>query len=527
MKDADAPRDRGLRSRNRERSDVTSPGRRIDESHGSRLGALQGAIAGCVVLPGSPGYEASRIPAVARFRHIRPRAVVRCATPADVAATIAFAHRSGLPTAIRSGGHCFAGHSSTTGIVIDVGSIGTVAVAGGVVTVGAGARLGAVYDTLSAHGRALPAGCGPTVGIAGHALGGGIGILGRKHGLTCDQLLRAEVVLADGRVIACDDDHDADLFWALRGAGGGNFGVVTSLAFRTLPAPAMTGFHLAWPHAAAVAVIAAWQAFAPDAPDELAASLLATVADDIGQIPVMHLHGAMLGGAADTAPLLDRLVALAGTDPATAHFARLSHRETKRYLAELGERIEGASQDGDVYSKSQFFERSLPPGAIEALVANLAAGRRPGQTRTLDFTPMGGAYNRVRVDATAFVHRDARFLLQHTVVVAPDAPIDAREDARRWLVRSWETVCPWGSGGAYQNFADPDLAGWASAYYGANYDRLLRVKARYDPDNVFRFAQSLPGCAAAPPDARHAPPTSHRISRPQSGDDERRNTRRR
>jgi FAD/FMN-containing dehydrogenase len=137
----------------------------------------------------------------------------------------------------------------------------SVAVAGQVATVGVGVRLGELYDTLAEHGLTIPAGCGPSVGIAGLTLGGGLGILGRKHGLTCDHLLGAQVVLADGRVVECGEHHDGELFWALRGAGGGHFGVVTSLVFRTLPAPAATVFHLTWPPAAAAAVVQAWQAW--------------------------------------------------------------------------------------------------------------------------------------------------------------------------------------------------------------------------------------------------------------------------
>ena len=129
----------------------------------------------------------------------------------------------------------------------------------------AGVRLGDLYDELAEHGLTIPAGCGSSVGIAGLTLGGGLGILGRKHGLTCDHLLRAQVVLADGRVVECDEHHDGELFWALRGAGGGHFGVVTSLVFRTIPAPATTVFHLVWPPAAAAAVVRAWQAYAPEA----------------------------------------------------------------------------------------------------------------------------------------------------------------------------------------------------------------------------------------------------------------------
>jgi FAD/FMN-containing dehydrogenase len=458
---------------------------------GPEWGALQGAIAGEVLLPGSPAYEAARKPAIARFHRLRPAAVVRCASPGDVAETLSLAGRAGLRVAARSGGHCFAGHSSTTGVVVDVSPMRSVSVSDGVATVGAGVRLGDLYDALDADDRTVAGGCGPAVGIAGLTLGGGLGILGRTHGLTCDQLLGAQVVLADGRVVDCDEHHDGELFWGLRGAGGGNFGVVTRLLLGTVPAPAATSFHLVWPFPSAAAVFQAWQGWSPDGPDGLAASLLLTAAADADRPPVVNLFGAMLGTRSDTDGLLGELVARVGTDPASATLRHASWRETKRYLAEHGPGED--RPDGHMHSKSEFFARPLPADAVAALVAHLAGDRVAGQSRELDITPWGGAYNRVRADATAFVHRDARFLLKHAVVVDPDASDARQEAARAWLSRSWALVHRWGTGGAYQNFPDPDLRDWAGAYYGANLERLRRVKARYDPGEFLRFPQSLAG----------------------------------
>jgi FAD/FMN-containing dehydrogenase len=460
-------------------------------------GALQAAIAGDVVLPGSDGYERVRKPAIARFDHLRPQAVVLCAAPEDVAETISVARRSGVPIAVRSGGHCFAGRSSTRGVVIDVSPMRSVTVADGVATVGAGARLGDVYDSLDERGLTLVAGCGASVGIAGLTLGGGLGILGRRHGLTSDQLLAAQIVLAGGRVVECDDHRHEDLFWALRGAGGGSLGVVTSLAFRALPSPDATTFHLLWPYDGAAAVIEAWQAWAPDAPDELAASLLVTASQDVAEPPLVHVFGAMVAGEEDTAAQLDALVGEAGADPASAERRHLPYREAKRHLAEHGPGADQAGEttdEGHPFSKSEFFARPLPAEAVAALVRELGEGRVEGHARELDFTPWGGGYTRVRADATAFVHRDARFLLKHAAVVDPDAPAAGREAAQRWLRRSWATVHPWGTGGVYPNFPDPELEDPARAYHGANLERLRGVKARYDPTALF----DLPGVPRPP-----------------------------
>jgi hypothetical protein len=191
----------------------------------------------------------------------------------------------------------------------------------------------------------------------------------------------------------------------------------------------------------------------------------------------------MLGPEADTAELLDGLVARAGADPTSAVLEHLSHLETKRYLAAHGPGDERPL--GHLFSRSEFFRRALPTEAVAALVEHFARGRVAGQSRELDFTPWGGAYNRVPADATAFVHRSERFLLKHTVVVDPDASSAQRTAAGDWLARSWASVHPWGSGGVYPNFPDPDLEAWAPAYYGTNLDRLRRVKRRYDPGGFF------------------------------------------
>jgi FAD/FMN-containing dehydrogenase len=464
---------------------------------------LQSAIAGEVALPGSPAYDGDDPPFNARYHSVQPQAVVFCATPEDVSETITFAARHGVETAMRSGGHCFAGRSSTRGVVIDVTRMRSVSVSGGVATVGAGARLGAVYDALQEHDLAIPAGACPPVGIAGLALGGGLGILGRTYGVTSDLMAGAQIVLADGRILECDENHHDDLFWALRGAGAGNFGVVTSLDFRTVPAPAATNFHAAWPFSQAAAVIEAWQRWAPRGPDELAASLKVTADADTGMAPSVDVYAAVLGTGADADALLDGLVAGAGADPtAVSSRAGMSFPETRRFWAQLGVAEDEAAQAQapapevtqplHLFARSEFFRRPLPTEAVAALVANFSQARVPGQARELDLMPWGGAYNRVPPDATAFVHRDELFQLKHAAVVDPPAAPAAHEAAHRWVAASWSSVHPWGSGRVFQNFADPDLDGWADAYYGPNFARLVQVKARYDPGNVFRFHQSIP-----------------------------------
>jgi FAD/FMN-containing dehydrogenase len=411
--------------------------------------------------------------------------VVRAVDATDVAKAIVFGREHGIRTVPRSGGHCFAGRSSTDELLIDVTQLNQVEVSGQYATVGAGARLGAVYDVLDSEGRTLPAGTWPTVGIGGHVLGGGLGFLGRTHGLASDHLIAAEIVLADGQVVWCDERREADLFWALRGAGGGQFGVVTTFVFETVPTPATTtSYHLTWDYDQAAAVMASWQRCAPDAPDEYDVNLRLIAPADPDRAPELHLFGTMLG-AGDPEVLTD-IISAVGSQP------RWLLHEQSPYLTAV-RRLSGLGSDHSPeatavrFTKSEFFRRPLPDAVTNDLAEQLVTSRTPGCVRELNFSPWGGAYNRVPADATAFAHRDEAFLLEHSVLI--DDPTD--QDARRWVNDAWQSTHPWGSGGVYPNFPDPDLTDWDSAYHGANLGRLRDIKRRYDPDNWFRFHQSV------------------------------------
>ncbi|MBG0565529.1 FAD-binding oxidoreductase [Actinoplanes aureus] len=386
-----------------------------------------------------------------RFAGIRPATVLPCASTADVVAAVSEARRAGRPVAVRGGGHCFAGRSSTTGTVIDVSPLTGVRADGDRVVVGAGTRLAELYDRLAAHGRTVPAGCGATVGIAGLTLGGGLGILGRRHGLTCDSLLAATVVLADGTVTEAGDD----LLWALR--GGGAPGVVTSLTFRTVPAPDSTAFRLTFPAPAAADVLDAWQHALPELDEAYAPSLVITA-------PPLSVT---VFGAAPGPAAVDHLIRLIAVRPSTDERQHGTHHATKQWLA-------GDGDIGHAYLRSEFFRQAVP--AAE-LIDRLNTDHRPGEQRELDFNPWGGAYNRVPADATAFPHRDARFLLKQT------ATVGAGERPGPWLESSYAITHPYGTGGAYPNFPEPDLP--PEAYSLGNTDRLRRIHASHDPDRMF------------------------------------------
>lgn len=332
-----------------------------------------------------------------------------------------------------------------------------------IATIGAGARLEQVYAELHAYGRTLPAGCGPTVGIAGLTLGGGIGLLGRKHGLTCDRLVGAEVVLADGSVVDCDESHEPDLLWALRGAGGGQFGVVTALRFDTVAEPVTTRIEA---YCEDTDLVAAWQAWAPDAPDEITVNL--TVVSEPGAPVRVRLFGAATLAAGPTRELLRQL-----TDHAVELRSDLPFHDLKRTFAGSGESPERM--------RTEFFSRSMSGHTLASLLTEFSEPRMTG-TREMTFTAMGGAYNRVAENATAFAHRGERFLLEHI-----------GEATDTWVDRSWAIAHTEGSGRVYPNFPDLALDDWATAYHAGNYPRLTAVKKAYDPHRFFDFPQAIQG----------------------------------
>ena len=406
--------------------------------------------------------------ALARFRHVRPAEVAACRSAADVAAALTRTRAEGLRVAVRGGGHCFAGTSTTDGLLIDVSGLDEVRLEGDVAVIGGGATLGRIYDALEQHGRTLNAGCGTTVGIGGLTLGGGLGILGRMHGTLSDRLRAAEVVLASGEIVRAGDD----LLWALRGAGQARFGVVTRLSFATVEAPQSTAFELLWAPEALPAVLHAWQRWAPEAPEAMAASLVVTAGDRL-QVKVF---GSMAGSEAETSRTLAGLCDAAGAPPRAAVHHPGSFREVKRFLAGPDAEPE---RDAPMWCKSEYFRAALPDTAAEALIAHLQL-RPDGIEAELDFSPWAGAYTRVAPGATAFAHRDARFLLKHAVTVDGD-PAAARE----WLAASHAITHPHGTGGAYPNFPDTDLDPWDPAWHLGNRERLLELKRRFDPGGTF------------------------------------------
>lgn len=467
--------------------------------------ALRRSLDGSLVLPHERSYPTARMLYLERFDDVHPRAVVYCAHSGDVAEAIRFARRLSLPVAIRGGGHSFGGYSTTPGLVLDISRMDQVRIDASsdrpLASVGAGTRLVDLYVQLAPHQLGVPAGTCPTVGIAGLTLGGGIGMVGRRYGLTCDRLVGADVVLADGRLVRADQYHHPELFWALRGAGGGNFGVVTELSFAAFRPEHLTSFQLSWPWSRAAQVVSAWQRWGPDAPEALSTGLALTVDDT--EEPEVLLYGAWSGARAEAEELLDRLALAVGSEPkivsvqtepyheAMMYWAGCSTRTVPRIHLPDQERDPLAARGPHRYTKSDLFDRDLPADAVATLLHQLTADQRPGQSRSLELSAFGGAYNRPAPTATAFFHRRSRFDLKYAVGVAGHAPAAAKTAAHRWIGDCWASVREWASGHAYQNYIDPDLTDWRHAYYGANYPRLVRVGATYDPEGFFRFRQGV------------------------------------
>ena len=451
-------------------------------------------LRGDVVRAGAAGYDQARLLFDTRFDAVKPRAVVFCESPADVQRTVRWARLHAVRIVPRSGGHSYGGYSTTSGVIVDVSRLNGVALdRHGHAVIGAGAKLIDVYDRLARHGRTLPAGSCPTVGIAGLTLGGGVGFASRKYGLTCDNLLEARVVLADGSAALCNARQHPDLYWALRGGGGGNFGVVTRLVFRTHPIGQVATYALEWPWTDAKTVVQAWQRLTPHAPDAFFSVL--NLNATVGGRPRIASAGQFLG-TVDQLRTLVKPLADAGTP---TRFTVSSHgyldaqriwAGCSRAIAECHLPPQGHLGRSTFKGKSSFANRQLSAGGVDTMIRQIEARVSTGSgSGVILLDSYGGAINRVKKNATAFVHRDALFSLQYLAYWDPSSPAAPN---LHWLGTFYAAMRPYVSSFAYQNYIDPELRNWQHAYYGANLARLIAVKRRYDPQNVFRSRQSVP-----------------------------------
>ncbi len=451
--------------------------------------------------PGQTGYAQAHELFSPQYDSLHPSGVAYCKTAADVALCLSFVTKFGLAVRMRSGGHSYGGWSSvTSGLILDVSEMNSMKFGTGTVTVGTGIDLINFYGGLAAHGKAVPGGSCPTVGIAGLTLGGGIGVLSRIYGLTCDNLRSLDVVTAAGETLTCSPTSNEPLYWASRGGGGGNFGVATSFTFGTHDLTGLVLFFLSWPWAQANRVISGWQSWIPHEPDTLWSNL--HLSANFRGLPSVLVGGTFVGSVAGAQAELDKLYHLVGTAPTSGK--PVEHTFLSAMLVEAGcTAVNGcATPPGGhlprvpFYAKSDFFSHPLSKSGINALIVGIErlrtiTGASANAAGSIAFDALGGAVNKMAPDATAFVHRDAIFGAQYYTGWTWPGTAVGRANQLAWIRSYYKAIHPNANGQAYQNYPDPDLVNWQQAYYGANYPQLQAVKATYDPKGLFKFPQAI------------------------------------
>ncbi|HLY21935.1 MAG TPA: FAD-binding oxidoreductase [bacterium] len=469
-----------------------SSGGTVDEA---AVRELRGQLAGDVIVPDDDGYDAAR--AVWNgYIDRRPRVVVRCRGVADVLAAVRFARAQTLLTAVRGGGHNVAGFGTCDGgIVIDLAPMKGVRVDPEARTARAqpGLTWGEFDRETQAFGLATTGGLVTTTGIAGFTLGGGIGWLMRKHGLTIDNLISADVVTADGRLVTANAASHPDLLWALRG-GGGNFGIVTSFEYRLHPVgPIVVGGAVFHPAEKAREVLRFYNRWVATLPDEMTSMAAFITAPPLPFIP-QSLHGTPMlavavcyaGPVEDGQRVAQPLVSFG--PPAVAHVGPVP------YTILQGMFDASAPRGIHSYWKTHYVA-DLSDAAIDALTAETAKMRPLSPFTTLHIHHLEGAVSRVNPDATAFRHRAPRYAMN---VVGLWTAAEPAEPHIAWVRRTFDAVQPFATGAPYLNFLGDEGADRVRAAYGSEtYDRLAKIKERYDPANFFRVNQNIRPAAPA------------------------------
>ncbi len=447
-----------------------------------QLGAV---LRGDVIQPGDAQYDEARRIYNAMIDR-RPAMIARCAGVDDVISAVNYARANGLEVAIRSGGHNGAGLGTVEGgLVIDLSLMKGIRVdpVARTARVEAGCTWGDVDRATHAFGLATPSGILSTTGVGGLTLGGGHGYLTRNYGLTIDNLLEADVVLADGRLVTASADENSDLFWALRG-GGGNFGVVTSFKFRLHPVHTVVGGVTLWPLEQAREVMEWYRDFIVHAPEELSGWLGFHTIPPVPAFPEQfHLQKMAFAvwcytGSPEQAE--EALRPVRETIPPA-----LDGLQPMPYPA-LQSAFDWVYPPGLQWYWKADFVRELPDEAIEKHLD--FASRLPTLHCTMHLYPVNGAVHRVGQNDTAFSYRDVTW---SQVIVAVDPDPANIEQARSWAINYWEALHPYSAGGAYVNFMMEEGQERVQATYRDNYERLARIKARYDPKNFFHINQNI------------------------------------
>ncbi|HWU11087.1 MAG TPA: FAD-binding oxidoreductase [Streptomyces sp.] len=466
---------------------------------------LRRHLRGELIRPGDPRYDRVRQAATVQYDRIRPAAVVCASTERDVATALRFAQDHGVHLVPRSGGHSQGGYSSTTGIVLDLRGLNGLRVTGRrTVVAGAGVQQVDALEALSPQGLSLVGGRCPNVALGGFLQGGGIGWQSRRHGLGSDQLERVRVVLADGRTVTASEHQHPDLFWALRGGGGGNFGVVTAYETRPSAQSRLVNYALTWPWESAAEVVTAWQEWIGTAPRDLGSGLALLHLDSSTGAPILLVNGAWLGREKDLGRQLSALTSMVGSPPTTSEVEERSFASAMMSWYECEDRTVdqchqvGYSPEAELarlnwfHNRNRLHDRPQTPRQVAAMLDTFSERPRPGQFRLLDFIALGGAVNDHARTDTAYVHRTASFMAGVSGGLNDAGYTSEDEHAcQAWMARGFSTIDTNSLRESYQNFIDPALSDWRPAYYGENYRRLVRAKKAYDPHRFFRFAQAI------------------------------------
>lgn len=440
--------------------------------------------------PGDASYGQQHLPFNRRYADVRPQGIASCLDASDVRESILWAREHDVPVAIRSGGHNYAGYSTTHGLLIDLGRMRRVAVEDdtGIATAQVGARNTDVYADLQPHEAAISAGRCPSVAIGGLVLGGGIGFSSRKLGLTCDSLLETEIVTADGKILTCNENENEDLFWACRGGSGGNFGVNVSYTFQATPVDDVSIYDLQWDLQDGEKVLPALQDVVLQAPDDFSCRMGGgrSGEDGGGRGPAnVNALGQYFGPREELIELLEPVLRLA--EPTKRVIEDRTFWQAKDYFFH--------NTPTDRFQvKSAYVQSELPEQGIEELLRQVAGWPGSSNEDGAGFAmfALGGAVSRVPKEQTAYVHRDSKFLL------AIDSSWTDSDSGRTeqanidWVEGFADGMRAYTTEYAYQNFIDRSQADPAHAYYGDNLDRLVRIKRSRDPQDFFRFPQSVP-----------------------------------
>jgi FAD/FMN-containing dehydrogenase len=443
-------------------------------------------FAGSFTGPDDASYEETRAIYNAMIDR-RPSLIATPADAEDVAKVVSFAASHDLLLAVRGGGHNGAGLGSCDdGVVLDLSNLKDIEVDPGArtVRVGGGCLWGEVDAATGEHGLAAPSGIISTTGVGGLTLGGGIGHLTRKCGLSIDNLIEADVVLASGERVRAAADENPDLFWAIRG-GGGNFGVVTSFVFRLHEVGTIVGGPTFWPVEQGAEVLAAYRDFLPDAPRELNGFFAFASVPPAPPFPdELHLRkvsGVVWCYAGDPADAAEAMAPLLEATPEP-----ILHGVQEMPLPALQGAFDPVYPAGDQWYWRADFVKEIPDAAVEAHAEFGAA--MPTWQSTMHLYPIDGAAHDVSSSDTAWAYRDAQWGSVFAGVDKDPANADA---IRQWTVDYFEALHPYSAGGAYVNMMMDEGQERVKASYGGNYDRLTQVKAKYDPTNLFRVNQNI------------------------------------